>query len=78
MDTLNYPAALTAMLEGKKVTRQKWNGKNLGMDMHTAAQFPDTHSKMGNPYLYMSVDGVMTPWHPSNLDQFAQDWSIVE
>ena len=78
MDTLNYPAALTAMLEGKKVTREKWNGKALGMSMHTAAQFPDAGSMNTNPYLYMVVGNDRTPWHPSNLDQFATDWSIVE
>lgn len=75
---LSYELAVTNMKEGRKVTRAGWNGKARNMVMFTAAQFPDANSKMGNPYFYMSVDGVCTPWHPSNLDMFADDWSIVE
>lgn len=75
---MNYPEALLAMFDKKKVTRDGWNGKAKNMEMFTTAQFPDVNSKMGNPYLYMSVDGICTPWHPSNLDQFVNDWSVVE
>lgn len=82
---MDYPQALTAMLQGKKVTREAWNGRKLGQLMFTSAQFPDSGSMNTKPYLYMVVgpstpiseDYSRTPWHPSNPDQFSNDWSEV-
>jgi hypothetical protein len=64
-----------------KLARAGWNGKGLFIQ----AQFPDENSKMGRPYLYISVpnhyqDGKLelVPWLPSQTDLFASDWYIVE
>lgn len=61
---------------GAKVARRGWNGKGL----FVAAQFPDEHSKMRNPYLYINakaLGGECNPWVPSQTDLFAEDWFIV-
>jgi hypothetical protein len=74
---MNFSDALNAAREGKLVTRKGWNGKGL----QVAAQFPDEHSKMGNPYLYIdatALGGTLNPWVPSQTDLFADDWETVE
>ncbi len=77
METLlDFSLALTALKAGEIVSRKGWNGAKSGMNMFIALQIPDANSKMGNPYFYMHVDGVNTPWHPSNLDLMAEDWFI--
>jgi hypothetical protein len=59
-----------------KYARKGWNGKGLFI----AAQYPDEHSKMGNPYLYIdatALGGTLNPWVPSQTDLFANDWYEV-
>lgn len=59
---------------GAKMTRKGWNGK----DMWIALQIPTPSSKMGAPYLYMSmVDGTFVPWLASQTDLMAEDWDIA-
>lgn len=73
---ITFGTALAYLKEGKKMTRTGWNGKGLFVQ----AQFPDEHSKMTNPYLYInaqSVGGKLNPWLPSQTDLFAEDWEIV-
>jgi hypothetical protein len=74
---MTFPEALTAVI-GKKISvyREGWNGKGLKV----TAQFPDEHSKMGNPYLYIdakALGGECNPWVPSQTDLFATDWHVV-
>lgn len=64
-------------LRRHKVAREGWNGKGL----FVKAQFPDEHSKMGNPYLYIdakALGGECNPWVPSQTDLFATDWFVVK
>lgn len=57
-----------------RATRAGWNGRG----MWVGAQFPDTNSKMGAPYLYISNPlGVKVPWTPSQADLFARDWALL-
>ncbi len=58
--------------------RPGWNGKGMKLK----AQFPDEHSKMTHPYLYMEIpdceEGIRRiPWQPAQVDLFAEDWEIV-
>lgn len=72
---MDFGAALAAMREhDHRVTREGWNGEGQWV----AIQWPDNHSKMGRPYLYMSpVDGALVPWVASQSDLLATDWQIV-
>jgi hypothetical protein len=58
-----------------RVCRRGWNGKG----MWVSAQFPDEHSKMTQPYLYMkTAQGDLIPWLISQADAFANDWEFVD
>jgi hypothetical protein len=71
---LNFNQALDFLKLGHRVTREGWNGKNQWIK----AQFPDEHSKMQQPYLYICpVTGLLTPWVPSQGDLFASDWLLI-
>jgi hypothetical protein len=74
-ELLTFSQALFEAKKGKKIQRAGWNGKG----MWVAAQYPDAHSKMGEPYLYMkTVQGTLIPWTASQADLFALDWSCVD
>lgn len=71
---MDFADALRQVKAHKRIARAGWNGKG----MWVAAQFPDTHSKMGAPYLYIrTVDGTLVPWTVSQADVFANDWAAV-
>lgn len=74
LEVFDFCEALKRMRDGAKVARRGWNGKG----MWAAAQYPDAHSKMTRPYLYLkAVDGSIGPWQPNNIDLFAADWVAV-
>ncbi|HSW99494.1 MAG TPA: DUF2829 domain-containing protein [Patescibacteria group bacterium] len=73
---MDFSEALRRLKGGAQVARLGWNGKGLCVK----AQFPDEHSKMGNPYLYIdatALGGTLNPWVPSITDLFADDWTLV-
>jgi hypothetical protein len=46
--------------------------------MWLALQFPDAHSKMTLPYIYMrTAQGDLVPWLASQTDMLALDWEVV-
>lgn len=76
MDTieLNFGQALEHLKDGKRVTREGWNGP----DQYIELQKPDEHSKMKRQYLFIvPVDGMPVPWVASQTDIFATDWAVV-
>lgn len=71
---MNFGDALSALKEGKRVSRTGWNGKGMWLEL----QVPDTHSKMTLPYIYMkTVDDNRVPWLASQTDMLAEDWGVV-
>lgn len=78
----DFGGALSALRDGFKVARSGWNGKGMWI----RAQFPDAHSKMTHPYLYIEYpaghpaypNGSRVPWLASQTDILAEDWSVVE
>lgn len=69
----SFSVAFELVKNGKTIARDGWNGNGLLV----RAQFPDEHSKMGNPYLYIdatALGGALNPWVPSQTDLFANDW----
>lgn len=72
---LGFGAAIAYLKAGKKVSRAGWNGKGMWL----ALQTPDEHSKMRQPYIYMSpVGGALVPWLASQTDMLAEDWCVVD
>jgi hypothetical protein len=59
----------------RRFARAGWNGK----DMWITIQYPEAHSKMTLPYLYMrTVQGDLVPWLISQTDALAEDWIEIE
>lgn len=78
---LTFSEALAHLKTGGGVPRKGWNGK----DMVVRAQFPNKHSKMTQPYLYIEYpknekypNGCLNPWLASQGDLMDEDWFIVD
>lgn len=70
----SFSVALEGLKEGHAIFRNGWNGKGLLV----RAQFPDEHSKMTLPYLYIEYpNGDRCPWHASQTDIMAEDWMVL-
>lgn len=80
---MNFGQAIEALKEGKKVTREGWNGKGIFIEL----QIPDENSKMTHPYIFIDTTGLDTqntkasknraPWLASQTDMLSEDWQIV-
>lgn len=71
---VSFSYALNYLKQGKKVSREGWNGKGMWLKLQT----PDAYSKMTLPYIYMkTVEGKYVPWLASQTDLLAEDWNEV-
>lgn len=75
---MTFSTALDLVKLGASVRRKGWNATGMKL----TAQVPDENSKMTHPYLYMTIpfckEGErQLPWQPSQVDLFAEDWSVV-
>ena len=78
----NFGQAIEALKQGKKATRQGWNGKGIFIEL----QIPDKNSKMTHPYIFIDTTGLQTgnpyapknrvPWLASQTDMLSEDWVI--
>ena len=74
-DTFGIGTAIDEMGNGKRVSREGWNGPDQYLEM----QVPDEHSKMTLPYVYIrTVQGDLVPWLCSQTDLLATDWNVVD
>lgn len=72
-DTFGFGEALAQLEIGNSVTRDGWNGRKMFLTL----QVPDMHSKMKQPYIYITpVGGHEVPWVASQSDLLAKDWRI--
>lgn len=75
MNEGDFGWALAELYKSARVARQGWNGKGMWI----AIQWPDEHSKMTLPYIYMkTVQGDLVPWLASQTDMLAIDWGLAE
>jgi len=70
---VSFGLALEAMKKGKGARLPKWSE-----DVIIRAQFPDEHSKMTAPYLYVESRFGRVPWKETMIELFSDDWEIVE
>ena len=78
--TISFSEALIAVKNGKAIQREGWNGSGLCVK----AKFPDEHSEMTLPYLYIEYPpdakkypNAKCPWLASQTDIMADDWIIL-
>ncbi len=69
---MTFEDALSKVKDGAEVRRLAWGSAYQWV----AAQFPDEHSKMSHPYLYMFTATEACPWVVSHDDLFATDWVV--
>lgn len=70
---VSFGLALEAMKKGKGARLPHWKP-----DVVIWAQYPDEHSKMTAPYLYVESRYGRVPWKETMIELFSEDWEIVE
>lgn len=68
-----FGMALQAMKCGKGARLPHWKE-----DVVIRCQFPDEHSKMTAPYLYVESRYGRVPWKETMIELFAENWEIVD
>ncbi len=68
-----FSEALEAMKKGFGARLPHWSS-----DVVIRAQFPDEHSKMTHPYLYVESRNGRVPWRETVVEMFSEDWEIVD
>ena len=69
---MNFGQAFEQVKEGKSMRLPKWQE-----DVKIKAQFPDEHSKMTSPYLYVESRFGMVPWKETMVELFSENWEVV-
>lgn len=69
----SFSKALDALKNGYGARLPKWSP-----DVVIRAQFPDAHSKMTAPYLYVESRFGRVPWKETFIELFSEEWEIVD
>ncbi|ASN71456.1 Thoeris anti-defense Tad2 family protein [Bacillus toyonensis] len=70
---MNFGQAFEEVKKGKGMRLSQWS-----KDVVIRAQFPDEHSKMTAPYLYVESRFGRVPWKETNIELFAENWEVVK
>lgn len=69
---MTFSKAFEEVKHGKAIRLPQWN-KYVSIK----AQYPDEHSKMTAPYLYVESRFGRVPWKETNIELFSNDWEVV-
>lgn len=69
---MNFGEAFEQVKSGKGMRLPHWSP-----DVVIRAQYPDIHSKMTAPYLYVRSKYGLVPWKETMIELFAEDWETV-
>jgi hypothetical protein len=72
-DGLTFGLALEAAKKGMGFRLPSWQP-----DVVIRAQFPEEHSKMTAPYLYVESRFGKVPWKETMIELFSDKWEIIE
>ena len=64
----DFPAAMAAIIAGKKVRKQEW----------ADAGEPESYATLSNGWLSIFRNGQMHPWQVNDGDMRGKDWIIIE
>ncbi|PEJ92521.1 Thoeris anti-defense Tad2 family protein [Bacillus wiedmannii] len=70
---MSFGQAFEEVKQGKGMRLPQWSD-----DVVIRAQFPDEHSKMTAPYLYVESRFGRVPWKETNIELFSEKWEVVE
>jgi hypothetical protein len=87
---MNFGGALEELEDGKKITREGWNGKNMFIFLVPGSTFKVSRPPLlgiypeGTEINYhahidmKTADGMVVPWVASQTDLLAKDWQVVD
>lgn len=84
---MTFGEALENLKQGKKITREGWNGKNQYLGIASNISFIDlngkeinsTHETMGNKAIvFYGTSGIQVGWLASQSDLLSEDWKVIE
>lgn len=70
---MTFSKAFEEVKTGKGMSLPKWS-----QEVVIRAQYPDEHSKMTAPYLYVESGFGRVPWISTNPELFSDEWEVVE
>lgn len=68
-----FDEAMKYLKRGISVRRKAWQP-----DVKICTQFPDEHSKMTAPYLYVESRFGRVPWKETMIEMFEEDWMFAD
>lgn len=83
---MNFGKAIDAVKNGKRISREGWNGKNQYVELATCISYKNAageivninHDAIGNNALaFVGTSGVQLGWLASQADMLADDWKIL-
>jgi hypothetical protein len=87
MDRVSFSTALAALRQGKRISREGWNGKGMFVyyvpGASYPAQTPVAKAVFGEMVPYRTyfvihgADGMVSTWVPSSTDLDAEDWEVL-
>ena len=72
VDHMNFGDCLYYMKIGASVRLPFW-----GEDVRLTMQFPDKHSKMTHPYIYVKSRNGLVPWTATQIELIREDWELI-
>lgn len=70
---MNFGKAFEEVKQGKGMRLPQWKP-----DVAIRAQFPDEHSKMTAPYLYVKSRFGCVPWKETMIELFSEKWEVID
>lgn len=70
---MDFGTAFKQVKEGKAMRLPNWSS-----DVLIKVQYPDEHSKMTAPYLFVESRFGRVPWRETNIELFLDDWEVIE
>lgn len=70
---MSFGLAFEEVKKGKGMRLPAWSP-----EVTIRAQYPDDHSTMTAPYLYVESRFGCVPWKETNIELFSEDWEIVD
>ena len=86
-DNMDFSAALNYLIDGKRISRKGWNGKNQYIELATNISYKNAkgeiinadHETMGkNAIAFVGTSGVQVGWLASQADMLSDDWMILD
>ena len=69
---MNFGQAFEQVKQGAAMRLPSWKE-----DVKIKAQYPDEHSKMTAPYLYVESRFGRVPWKETMIELFSEEWEVV-